>query len=251
MSHDPKQGEREYYARLGPEGIKHSLAKPFSDEKCGYLMAELMAIFSLLPPPPQRVIEFGCGTGWLSLALAQRGDEVTGVDISPDAIRVAREASAARNLPQVRFVEADYETFATTEQQDFAVFHDALHHAESEEAALRCAHAALRDDGCVIVLEPGTGHSRAPGSIAAAEKYQVHEKDMPPAHVVRLARSVGFRRHLVLPHPHRVNRYLFHSTYQQDRSQADATRRRRLSVLRTLWTLARPRVEPGMVLLWK
>src|SRR5215217_7899512 len=91
MQFDPKKGEREYFARIGEAGIAHSLRKPFSDEYCSFNLSSLDALFHFLAPPPAQLIEFGCGVGWLSAFLAQRGYEVTGVDISPDAIAAAKE----------------------------------------------------------------------------------------------------------------------------------------------------------------
>lgn len=46
----------------------------------------------------RRALDLGCGTGALSCQLAAAGFEVTGLDISPTAIEVAREMAARRNL---------------------------------------------------------------------------------------------------------------------------------------------------------
>jgi methylase of polypeptide subunit release factors len=40
--------------------------------------------------PYGRALDLGCGTGLWSVRLAQRGWEVTGVDIVPKAVRIAR-----------------------------------------------------------------------------------------------------------------------------------------------------------------
>ncbi len=82
----------------------------------------MTALFGLMAPPPRRIIEFGCGTGWLSLALAQLGYDVVGVDISADAIRHAEAARVERRQERARFVAADYETFATPAPSDYALF---------------------------------------------------------------------------------------------------------------------------------
>lgn len=250
MSPDPKHGEREYYARLGPEGIRHALGKPFSDDCAPQYFAAATAVFSLLAPPPRRVVEFGCGTGWLALFLARRGYEVTGVDISEDAVRLARESAAAQRVAGATFIAADYESYAGGEKFDYAIFHDSLHHAESELAALRCAHAALADGGCVLTLEPGSAHADAASSRDAVAEFQVHEKSMPPAHIVAVARQAGFRRHLVLPHPYQHNRLLYRRAYHAA-SVGDLFGRSLLSRLRLLAQLLRPRQDPGLVLLWK
>ena len=56
----------------------------------------------LLPPPPARVADLGCGTGTLALLLTEEGYDVTGVDVSPEMVRRARAKA-----PAVEFVVAD------------------------------------------------------------------------------------------------------------------------------------------------
>lgn len=46
----------------------------------------------------QRVLEYGCGTGWITTQLAERGAAVAAFDISPQAVAQTRAALAARNL---------------------------------------------------------------------------------------------------------------------------------------------------------
>ncbi len=50
-----------------------------------------------------RVLDAGCGPGRHSLALARRGIEVVGVDLSPDFVELARAAAATEHLTNVRF----------------------------------------------------------------------------------------------------------------------------------------------------
>ena len=53
-------------------------------------------LVSVLPAPPARVADLGCGTGTLSLLLADEGHRVDGVDVSPEMVRLAREKAGAR-----------------------------------------------------------------------------------------------------------------------------------------------------------
>ena len=46
------------------------------------------------------VLELGCGTGRISLAIAREGVAVTGIDISPRMIEVAQEKAAKRGLAE-------------------------------------------------------------------------------------------------------------------------------------------------------
>src|SRR5437016_13465332 len=86
----PNAGELTYYERIGDAGRRHAAGKPFSDDECGLYLMRAGALMSLLPPPPARVLECGCGTGWLAYFLAQRGYDVVATDVSPDAIALAK-----------------------------------------------------------------------------------------------------------------------------------------------------------------
>jgi SAM-dependent methyltransferase len=78
------------------EAADHGLRDPAVRE----LWRELL--LDLLPPAPARIADLGCGTGTLSLLLSEEGYDVTGVDFSPEMVRLARAKA-----PGLRFVEAD------------------------------------------------------------------------------------------------------------------------------------------------
>ena len=50
------------------------------------------SFFELLPEPPKRVLEVGCGEGRVSRDLRSRGFDPVGIDISPTLVRLAQEA---------------------------------------------------------------------------------------------------------------------------------------------------------------
>ncbi len=52
-------------------------------------------LLPLIPTPAARVADLGCGTGSVSLLLAEAGHSVSGLDISPAMVRKAREKFAA------------------------------------------------------------------------------------------------------------------------------------------------------------
>jgi SAM-dependent methyltransferase len=247
---DPKQGEREYFARIGEAGRRHAAGKPFSDDNCAEYLLKTSVYLLLMPPAPARVVEFGCGTGWLSLIFASRGYDVIGVDIAPEAIDIANQLAAERGLPNASFRVADYENVRIDPLADCVIFHDALHHAESEAEALRAAYAALKPGGVAICIEPGEGHSRAPGSLHAVKEFGVHEKDMPPATIIRHARAAGFGRHVVLPWPWYHMRSVYRGGYRKATSGADLKGRKWLSLWRLLRTFFRTKKQ-GVVVLWK
>jgi SAM-dependent methyltransferase len=60
---------------------------------------------SLLPPAPARVADLGCGTGSLSLLLAEDGYAVDGVDFAPEMVR--RAQAKAGTFPDTSFRVGD------------------------------------------------------------------------------------------------------------------------------------------------
>lgn len=66
---------------------------------------------ALACPPGGRVLDAGCGAGTFSLALAQRGYQVRGVDLAPNMIETARELARELHLDtaRVEFAVGDIE----------------------------------------------------------------------------------------------------------------------------------------------
>jgi 2-polyprenyl-3-methyl-5-hydroxy-6-metoxy-1,4-benzoquinol methylase len=148
-------------------------------------------ILQLLPPVPARVLDLGVGPGWTSIFLARCGYAVLGLDIAPDMVQIA-----ADNVPpglSVNFSCCDYEEALPEEGFDAVLIYDALHHASREEAVIRNAYKALREDGIFITAEPGAGHSVQPGSLEAARKFGTTEKDMEFERQQPLMWQAGFR----------------------------------------------------------
>lgn len=193
----PKQGERDYLKNISPAAVRDAVARPFSDPECGRLLVELGTIMALLPRPPARLLDLGCGTGWTSDFFARQGYQVLGIDISPDMIAHA----SRRHLPDLRFQVGDYEEMAFDDEFDAAVFCASLHHAVDEELALRRVLAALRPGGVCVACEPGAGHQASPAAKEAVRRCRVTEKDMPPARIIALGTKVGFVRCRIVPHP--------------------------------------------------
>ncbi|MGI8970523.1 MAG: class I SAM-dependent methyltransferase, partial [Dehalococcoidia bacterium] len=111
----------------------------------------------------QRVLDIGCGTGWTSLLLAQRGAHVTAVDISPRQIEILQFNAAHYGLEhQVRGLAGDITQMGMpAESFDLCVGGSFLHHLEpAEEAAiLREIHRLLVPGGMAIFVEPAVNSS--------------------------------------------------------------------------------------------
>lgn len=202
-----KQDEIEYARRMNPA---HAANKPFSDRDCGRNLIRVGAVMALLPPPPARVLDLGCGTGWTSAFLARAGYTVVGVDIAPEMVRLAEQQHAAVvGSGALTFRVSDYEHLDFRAEFDCAVFFDSLHHADDEALAVRRAAEALKPGGVCVAAEPGLGHHSREESQHAVAAFGVTEKDMPPDRIVALGRAVGFTGFRVYPPPDELCRALY------------------------------------------
>lgn len=189
-----KQGEIDYMHNIGEEEATGAYDKPFSHITCSKNLVDMGIIMALLPQPPARLLDLGCGTGWTSAFFARRGYHVTGQDIAPNMIDYAERNRARYEARNLDFIVSDYESMNFDEPFDCAVFYDSLHHAVDERAALLSVYRALRPGGILVTHEPGAGHAKSPDSLRAMKLFGVTEKDMPPSHIRDLCKEIGFSK---------------------------------------------------------
>lgn len=84
--------------------------------------------------PGARILDLACGTGTLSLALAERGYELTGVDLSDAMLAQARKKQAERKSGlEIQWLEDDMRYFLLDQPVDAVVCHyDSLNHLSNE-----------------------------------------------------------------------------------------------------------------------
>jgi len=105
-------------------------------------------ILSLAKKLGGKVLELGCGTGRVTIPLAQSGVEIVGLDIVPGIIDLARRKSG--ELP-IEWVVADVRTFHLGQKfrlifESGSVFHHMLT-LQDQEAYLARVREHLEDDG--------------------------------------------------------------------------------------------------------
>ena len=201
-----REGELRYLQAIGPERARHAIDKPFSDGACGTLLTNFGTFVSLLPPPPRRLLDIGCGTGWTSVFLARMSYEVVGIDVAPDMIEAALANKDRYGTVNANFEVGDFEALPYRNEFDVVTSYHSLHHAEDEAAVIRSVFAALRPGGVFVTAEPGAGHARTATAQQAIVDCGVTEKDMPPSLIVKLATQAGFERGRIYPDPPDVRR---------------------------------------------
>lgn len=108
-----------------------------------------------LPPTTTRILELGCGTGNLTLRLAQRfpHSSITTVDASPEMINITRARLAAANPAahtRVRFVTSYFETADFKPAAfDLVTSCISLHHVRDKGPLYKAIHSWLAPGGAL------------------------------------------------------------------------------------------------------
>jgi len=107
-----------------------------------------------------RILDYGCGSGWLSTYLAQRGAVVEGFDISGKLVKLGMKRAQANgvadrvNLKKAIAEQLDFHS----DSFDRVVGISILHHVSLEEGG-RELHRVLKSGGNAFFIEP-LGESR-------------------------------------------------------------------------------------------
>lgn len=174
--------ERSHYLRTKPfynlankpdkhlgDGMDAETHRHFTD------FANMASVLAL--PAGARVLDVGCGSGWLSEYFARLGYDVTGIDISDELITMARERvervpyDVDHETPlRCRFLTQDIELAPLAEKFDAVICYDSLHHFEDERRVFRHLSAMLDVGGLLFILE---GHKPEAGSATEEELQDV------------------------------------------------------------------------------
>jgi SAM-dependent methyltransferase/glycosyltransferase involved in cell wall biosynthesis len=170
--------ERSYYLRTKPfynlshKPVKHTGYGMDPETHRHFTDFANMAV-TLALPAGARILDVGCGSGWLSEYFARLGYDVSGIDISDELIRMARER--VKNIPYnldhespvcCRFLVHDIELAPLAENFDGIICYDSLHHLEDERAVFRNLSSMLNVGGLMFILE---GQKPTAGSVTENE----------------------------------------------------------------------------------
>ena len=102
------------------------------------------------------VLEVGCSSGYLTKVMAERGCEVVGIEIDPEAALVA-EAWAERVVVG-DIEEGDVWNYVKDESFDVVLLGDVLEHLRDPLGSLRQAVSKLKPSGYVLTSLPNIAH---------------------------------------------------------------------------------------------
>jgi SAM-dependent methyltransferase len=187
------QRELEYHEKLYSGFAQRHFARPAVRELRRHMVKRILDL--TIAGPQSRVLSLGCGIGDTELLLAPHVAEVVGIDLSPAALRQAREDAARLGIRNARFDHADegrgYDLI-------MAIFF--LHHlADDDLGALPATlRQKLAPGGKFYSLDPSrrrlsgaVGRRLIPGLM---KRYQTpDERELVPEDVANLFARDGFR----------------------------------------------------------
>jgi 2-polyprenyl-3-methyl-5-hydroxy-6-metoxy-1,4-benzoquinol methylase len=147
---------------------------------------------------PGRVLSIGCGDGAFELLLAPHAKSVLAVDLSPEAIAVAKRAQAQAGAANVEFRCASFRDLAWDERFDTIVCLAFLHHVPAAELPgfLRACRDHLVPGGLFFSQDPNVnGVLRKVGRRVMGARYDAYhspdERELDPSELERQLRDAG------------------------------------------------------------
>ena len=101
----------------------------------------------------KEILDFGGGTGLLSLPLAEQTKSVTLVDISDKMLEQARLKAEQQDIKNIQFLEQNLLAKPLEQEFDLIVVCRVLHHMPDLDAALSLFHQHLKEDGQLLIAD--------------------------------------------------------------------------------------------------
>ncbi len=144
---------RDYLSRLEPEAIPFPFSRLYSFITSSRMVRdyyESVASRVLERVPAGRILDIGTGPGRLPIAIASRNKyvHVTGLDLSPDMVKMASQLAAKKGLANVDFKAGSAGDLPFGDREfDLAISTLSFHHWKEPEKALDEIYRVLRDGG--------------------------------------------------------------------------------------------------------
>lgn len=116
--------------------------------------SSLEVIEELLPLRGATIVDVGCGNGWITRLLTQRGAHVTGIEVSPRLLQVARTTPPVGDEHYIQGIGEDLPIVSRS--VDIVLYFNSLHHIDKDglPKAMRESARVLKSGGILYVSEP-------------------------------------------------------------------------------------------------
>jgi len=153
-------------------------------------------------PAGSRILDVGCGSGWLSEYFARLGYDVTGIDVSPSLIEISRDRVAKvpydvdhETRLSCKFEIHDIESGPLQQKFDAVICYDSLHHFEDEHSVMTNLASMLDVGGVLFILEgerPEIGSETEEELLDVMKRYGTLESPFDYTYLRQLLDENGF-----------------------------------------------------------
>lgn len=214
-AYDAEVQSRHMPGRSEEGAIKATMVKPFwNAPSISYYLTHYIETVRILAAcgirPPSRLLELGCGSGWMAEFLAVQGYDVLGTTISPFDVECAnlriQSLKEKKFNPLLRFLtapmESVHEHIQGEDRYDAVLVYEALHHAYDWKETIRAGAACLKPGGWLLILhEPNLAHTFVSYRIARLKN--THEIGFSRPAMIRCLKKNGLQTVRVMKH--RIN----------------------------------------------
>ena len=133
-------GERWYHATEDPV----ALLRAEGEFKNQWILETLNELY---PNKKLKILDLGCGGGFLANALAKKHHRVTGIDISQSSLDIAKKYDQTKTVNYEKHSVLDLSCFKNEEKYDVVFAMDLLEHVDNPAKLIHEAKQLLKDDG--------------------------------------------------------------------------------------------------------
>ena len=148
----------------------NTIASEWDSDASRVLMAQKIAramLAALSPTGQEQALEFGAGTGLVTLLIAPKLAHVTALDSSPGMLDVLRQKCERKQLAHVETIEGTVPDQLPDAQYDLIYSSMTMHHVEDVPALLKALSEHVKPGGRVALadldVEDGGFHREATG----------------------------------------------------------------------------------------
>ena len=153
MNKQKTQEQKEYYNKTAKEYDKWHIETKSAKIIDAWNFANLKKFVA--NNKIHKTLDLGCGTGRLSNSLLQISDQVYGVDVSTEVLKIAKKKYPKLKLSQAEVTDLPYQD----NYFDLLIINGALHHFFAVEETLKEAYRVLKSGGLFVLLgEPNKNY---------------------------------------------------------------------------------------------
>jgi SAM-dependent methyltransferase len=191
------EAHEQWFARMTHSD--HLMRKPFGNPReCVEIFQQLGRLFAGLKlAPGMTVLDFGCGTCWLTEFLNKMGMHVVALDVSQTALDVGRQFLAMDQRVNsellIRLVQYDGRRIPLADcSVDRVACFSSLHHVPNKIEVMHEIYRVMKPDSIFGLADAGIDHDTVPQSVYERETWNVLEDNLHLEELQTIAAAAGF-----------------------------------------------------------